>query len=1030
MDNSLAKQFSHFLSSGDYRSANQIVKQARALNYPVGLISSWENLLATTNSGFVHPLDAVASPESNVDSLCQPFAPDLRGVFENKISEYCRKNDLDSNLVDKIVELVFDNFELDTGKIILPDLTSNDPTVNLFHYSVKEYSTDNPDVPEAVERGVCVSVIDHFLRYGYIEILEGRRHSSLSFSHSKKKYDGNLLYIVDNYDDLDESERSNLTSLQLSKLFADVYSIKDSCVYTHNGSIMNIEQYLFYNISDDHNLCILLKGKTLTRSAAKWIVDIKLEDRTAIFGYSANNGRFCAVTEYSRSNMLVSDITNGCIIANSIEVLAVASKLKDYQTAYGYFHGLVLELEGFGVNFCLKREILSESFSQYIAKNDSDDSTYWSPFYCLNDYESSLFHIRRDLIKTWQKHLTSIDQSDKSASSTSSLSIDRENSIVKFKPSLNHSVGVVIPFKDKIHLLEDLVKSLIFNEEELALKIYAVNNGSIEPRTFEVINHLKNQYEDLFVCIDFPGEFNYAKINNYAVDFVEEEYLLFLNNDIVIESRFAITTLLKTHCFYNAIITGSKLLYPSGKIQHNGLSSTMEKHIAINSPFSRHFTDLNHEFHPDQYLHPWERTHECSAVTAACLIMKKEEFLRIDGFDEDFKVAYNDVDLCFRATKEYHQRPIICSTEAKIYHLESESRGDDNDDESGNRLYHERVNLVSRHEDIFSRPDKFTGVSTVFNNLQKIVKTSFDRRFIDHTSKPSSDIELDELVIHQVHNSMKQRFACVFVHYDIHPLITDDCVYHLEKLSEYCDIYFVSSSECLANAPEEVEKVKPFCAQILIRKNSGYDFGCWSHVIRKNYARLCNYEGVLLANDSNWGPLNDFSDTFARINRYSSEADFMGLTSSITPSWHLQSFFIFYSRKVFTSSFFKLHWFNIGILDSKYEIIMNYEVGWSARLVRLGFKGIALYGTSEATNPTHVNWESLLRSKYPYLKKELIRDNPLKINLDNLPNILRSHDLNWQASILDYLRRYDRENSETAKLFLSSKSSVIKSSKD
>ena len=105
MDNSLAKQFSHFLSSGDYRSANQIVKQARALNYPVGLISSWENLLATTNSGFVHPLDAVASPESNVDSLCQPFAPDLRGVFENKILSTA-ENDLDSNLVDKIVELV------------------------------------------------------------------------------------------------------------------------------------------------------------------------------------------------------------------------------------------------------------------------------------------------------------------------------------------------------------------------------------------------------------------------------------------------------------------------------------------------------------------------------------------------------------------------------------------------------------------------------------------------------------------------------------------------------------------------------------------------------------------------------------------------------------------------------------------------------------------------------------------------------------------------------------------------------------
>ena len=55
---------------------------------------------------------------------------------------------------------------------------------------------------------------------------------------------------------------------------------------------------------------------------------------------------------------------------------------------------------------------------------------------------------------------------------------------------MNHSVGVVIPFKDKIHLLEDLVKSLIFNEEELALKIYAVNNGSIEPTSIILSDYM------------------------------------------------------------------------------------------------------------------------------------------------------------------------------------------------------------------------------------------------------------------------------------------------------------------------------------------------------------------------------------------------------------------------------------------------------------------------------------------------------------------------------------------------------------
>ena len=83
------------------------------------------------------------------------------------------------------------------------------------------------------------------------------------------------------------------------------------------------------------------------------------------------------------------------------------------------------------------------------------------------------------------------------------------------------------------------------------------------------------------------------------------------------------------------------------------LKVAKSKHIAINSPFCRQYTNLNHEFSVDQYLHPWERTHECSAVTAACLLMSKQDFLSIDGFDEDFEVAYNDVDLCFRARKKY-----------------------------------------------------------------------------------------------------------------------------------------------------------------------------------------------------------------------------------------------------------------------------------------------------------------------------------------------------------------------------------------
>ena len=281
---------------------------------------------------------------------------------------------------------------------------------------------------------------------------------------------------------------------------------------------------------------------------------------------------------------------------------------------------------------------------------------------------------------------------------------------------------------------------------------------------------------------------------------------------------------------------------------------------------------------------------------------------------------------------------------------------------------------------------------------------------------PSNYIPLDKLYYKLIFPERKKDFACIFVHFDKDAIIPEDCIYHIEKLAEYCDIYFVSSCEKLAVTSDEIKKITPLCKQILIRKNIGYDFGCWSHVIRDNYSDLCEYQGVLLCNDSNWGPMNDFSDTFEKIKMHSSDADFFGLTSSITPSWHLQSFFILYSQRVFCSSYFKQHWFNIGVMRSKYEIVVNYEVNWSGRLKRLGFKGMSLYGdnSSLAENRTHMHWDILLKSNYPYLKKELLRDNPLMVNLKELPDIISAYNENWRHHILEYLKRYGKESADIA----------------
>lgn len=1025
MTNPLGKQFSDHLASGNFNAANQVIKQARSLNYPKALINVWNHSLAKLEPGFQHPLESAQEAEINNLSMGFQLGPNLKENLKNNMTEYFKENNISLDQINDNINLIFENIDLTTGKILVPDLTANNPNLNLLHYSAYQYSVENPDVSEAVRKGIVPSEMDHFLRCGYIEILSGRRYSSLCFSHEKGKYTGKLLYIVDNYEELNKNEIDVLKTPQLNKFMVDIFSVKNNSVFTSAGSRLGIETYLFQNISEYHNICILLADKALTNCAAKWIIDIKLKDRTAIFGYSAIGGRFCAAAVYSYANMLASDITNGCVIVNPIDALSVVADLREYESAYGFYHALVLEMEKSGVNFFLKTEILSLSNSDKNTNERYDEINYWSPFFwsISNSNKPVSTLIRRDFVKTWGRHLGISNVENNIINLDDNLWIDPEKLVIKLNPSKNHTVAIVIPFKDKIHLLENCVESLMVNTEEVAFTIYAINNNSNESGTFEGLDLLKNKYPDQFICIDSPGEFNYSKINNEGVSIAKEDYILLLNNDILIDANFSITTLLMTHYFYNAIITGSKLLYPSGRIQHNGLATTKEKHVAVHSPFRGRNTNLTNGLLPNGDSHTWDQTHECSAVTAACMLIKKEDFLSIGGFDENFKVAYNDVDLCFRAREKHVSRPVICSSDTKIIHLESESRGSDKDDEKAARLYHERIKLIKRHENIFTHPDEFTGINHPFDDIQKFIKTQYDRKFIDLSSAPKSDIDLEELILDQCYTNVVQKYACIFVHYDKDSLISSDCVHHIEKLSEYCDVFFVSSAELLKTLPEEINKIKPFCKQILIRRNSGYDFGCWSHVIRKNYGQLCEYEGVLLVNDSNWGPLDDFSDAFAKIKQLLIEVDFIGLTASTTPSWHLQSFFVMYSKKVFNSSYFKQHWFNIGILNNKFDIIMTYEVDWSNRLKRLGFIGTSLYGdSSTANNPTHVDWERLIKSNYPYLKKELIRDNPLRIDLSELPTILSSYEIDWKAWILEYIERYSKEKSHIAESLQSNKS--------
>ena len=1025
-DNLLSKKFNQFIESEDYDAAFQILKQATGLNYPRSLINSWEQRLDQVEDAHRHPLEFAHEASRLNSSQSFQFGPNLRHSFCVKLKDYFIEKEISRNSIDQIVELVFDSLNRETGKFLVPDLTAFQPDSNLIAYSVEQYLDDCPDVVDAVKRGLTSSAIDHFFRSGYFEIMQGQRYTSICLSYERKSHSKKILYVVDDYDQLSKNEACNLHSLQLNAFTADVLSVHNFLVYASDGTTIDAENYFFENISEVHNLCILLSNRCLTRSAVKWLFDIKLADQSAVFGYSSKEGLFRPNIKFSLSNLLVSEITNGCIIVNSIEVLSVFSHLKSYKSAYGFYHALVFRMHSSGVRLILKPEVLSKS-TKYLSDDSNQESTdiLWSPFYwhLSNDNQSKglLSLIRQDLLRTWSHYLQMAPKFLDESIDDKNLVVDYDNQIVKIAPSPKYKIAILIPFKDKIHLLENCVSSLFSKKEDIDFTVYAINNNSSESETFDRLSALQTKYSDQFVLIDSPGEFNYSKINNDAAKCVKEDYLLFLNNDILFESNWTLTTLLKTHHFYGAIITGTRLLYPSQKVQHNGLATTNQKHIAVISPFRGKSLSHPAESFGDIDLHPWDRTHECTAVTAACMLIKKSDFDNLGGFNERLKVAYNDVDLCLRAKEIYPSRPIICSTESKIIHLESESRGLDLDRETNVRLAKERYLLVNNHHNIFNSPDIFIGSETASDDPYRVAKSIFDRQH-NVVKSSISDISLERIWFKEIFTQPRRDYACIFVHYDKDAIITQDCLYHIQKLGEYCDVYFVSSSEKLAAKVEELDKITSLCKQILIRENSGYDFGCWSHVIRDNYDVLCGYEGVLLCNDSNWGPMNDFSDTFSRIKDYSSEADFFGLTSSITPSWHLQSFFILYTRRVFCSSYFKQHWFNIGVLRSKYEIVVNYEVNWSGRLQRLGFKGMSVYGDtlSLAENHTHVHWDVLLKSDYPYLKKELLRDNPLMIDLKHLPEIISIYSENWSSHIVNYLTRYGQKDCQIVNILSNS----------
>ena len=228
----------------------------------------------------------------------------------------------------------------------------------------------------------------------------------------------------------------------------------------------------------------------------------------------------------------------------------------------------------------------------------------------------------------------------------------------------NPLISVIIPNKDHTDDLELCLFSMTRKSTYRNYEILIVENNSEKEETFEYYRKLPDRYPKARV-LTWEKEFNYSAINNFAAKEAKGEYLLFLNNDVEILTPDWMEEMLQNCQQENVAAVGAKLYYPDDTIQHAGVVLGL-------GGIAGHIMCRASKEDPG-YFGRMISVQEISAVTAACMMVKKSDFDAVGGLDETFQVAFNDIDLCmkFRAAG----KKIIFTPYAELYHYESKSRG-------------------------------------------------------------------------------------------------------------------------------------------------------------------------------------------------------------------------------------------------------------------------------------------------------------------------------------------------------------------
>ena len=224
-------------------------------------------------------------------------------------------------------------------------------------------------------------------------------------------------------------------------------------------------------------------------------------------------------------------------------------------------------------------------------------------------------------------------------------------------------VSIIIPNKDEKETLQKCLESIRKSTDYKNYEIIIVENNSTTDEIFDYYKELSREPD--IRLLRWKKDFNYSAINNFGAKHAKGDYLLFLNNDITVITPEWMSEMLGVCERPEVGAVGVKLLYPDNTIQHAGCVVGMggiAGHMFVDMPAQR-----------TGYLHKASILQDMSAVTAACMMVKKSVFEMAGGFTEELSVAFNDVDLCLKIGKCGYL--VVYAPYAKLYHMESKTRG-------------------------------------------------------------------------------------------------------------------------------------------------------------------------------------------------------------------------------------------------------------------------------------------------------------------------------------------------------------------